>query len=187
MGRRAVFRHADWTLGLATGPTAPPKLYALNCAACQETSPAGPDRAAVEAWAFSHADEHPHHQRYPLAASLPFLVSPARGNPLYTDEPPAANTDGFAHLVPTPEAEDARAWWTLSLDFSADALPPLYGLECVTCGEAPERTTERDPLETWALTHTARNHDHRAYVAATVTAYRAFPVIGNPIFEGAGS
>lgn len=184
MAIRARFRHADWTLGLATGPTAPPQIYALNCAACQATSPAGTDREAVEAWAFCHANEQPHHQRYPLAASLPFLVSPAPGNPLYSEGPPPERTDGLARLVPAPEAEDSRDWWTLAIDFSADAPPPLYGLECVTCAEAPERTTNREPLEVWALAHTARNHDHRAYVAATVTAYRVFPVVGSPIFSG---
>lgn len=182
MGTRSVIRHQDWTLGLIAGPDAPPKMYALNCATCQETSEAGPDREAVERWAFAHADKYPAHQRYPLACTVPFLVSPAPGNLYYVGSPPRT-TDGLTGLVPTPRAVDRRAWWTLTADFTADAPAPLYGLECVRCGDAPERSEEREPLELWALRHTGRTVTHREYVAVTVAPYRALPLGGNPSFE----
>ncbi|MFD7861889.1 hypothetical protein [Streptomyces sp. NPDC059783] len=79
---RSVIRHADWSIGLATGPDGPGPVYQMECTACGQVSEAATGKDSPEVWALRHTGLHTSHRTYRAITTSYCRVTPAPGNPL---------------------------------------------------------------------------------------------------------
>lgn len=61
---RAVVCHKEWTLQPDREPDAEPITYAMQCAVCNETSPASTDFTEPQNWVLAHGGHNPSHHTY---------------------------------------------------------------------------------------------------------------------------
>jgi hypothetical protein len=67
-----VILFGTWTLQPDSEPDAEPVTYAMQCAVCGRTSPAGEDFAQAQSWTFRHAGRHPSHHTYREVITRPW-------------------------------------------------------------------------------------------------------------------
>ena len=77
-----------------------------------------------------------------------------------------------------------QADWILGVDRTPGAGGPIFELECTTCGEKPEPSSDKVTPEVWAMGHTGRNTTHRSFRSITTAFFRTAPAPGNPLYEG---
>lgn len=60
----------------------------------------------------------------------------------------------------------------------------IFRVECVTCREQSDPANDDSlPVETWTLTHTGRNPEHRRYRLLSEWFWLVLPAPGNPYYE----
>lgn len=85
MSTRSVIRFADWAIGPDREPGASGPVYEVECTTCLETSDAAEGPTSPEDWALRHAGRNPAHRGYRAIITSFLRVTPAPGNPLYTE------------------------------------------------------------------------------------------------------
>ncbi len=62
--------------------------------------------------------------------------------------------------------------WTIALDRSEGASPPLFEMECTTCSERSPATEDSGEAQDWALRHSGRNPSHTGYRGISTSFWR---------------
>ncbi|MGW7363608.1 DUF7848 domain-containing protein [Streptomyces sp. NPDC054841] len=73
--------------------------------------------------------------------------------------------------------------WTLGPDRSEGVSAPIREIECTTCYERSEASTEQVGPDSWAIAHTGRT-GHNGFREIVTAFLRVTPAPGNPLHEG---
>ncbi|WP_175412027.1 hypothetical protein [Streptomyces sp. TRM64462] len=76
-----------------------------------------------------------------------------------------------------------QAEWTIGADSAEGASPPIREVECTTCHEQSELTTDQLAGDVWAMRHAARHDGHRSFREIVTAFLRVTPAPDNPLYQ----
>lgn len=74
----SAHRFREFTIHPDVEPDAEPWSYAMQCAVCDESSPAGEDVIDTQQWAAEHLKDNPEHYTYREHVSRPYRFEPGQ-------------------------------------------------------------------------------------------------------------